>query len=73
MMETPESLRQLSSHDFAALGLDAVAYVRADPAAEADQRYVICAADGSEIARARNYDMALATARDYDLEPVSAH
>lgn len=73
MTPNTDNLRDISQQDFAVLGIDAVAYVRYDTEAARSERYVICAADGSELGRTRDYNQAVATVREYDLEPVWAH
>lgn len=64
--------RIMSDHDLAILGLQYVAYVkpidvRGEPA------FSIHAADGTEIAVLGNREIALATIRQHDMEPVCVH
>src|SRR5262249_23344346 len=62
----------LSSHAFAALGLEEVAYVK--PTAPHDELgYAIYAADGTRLAVVEDRRVALAMIRRHDLEPTSLH
>ena len=61
------------SHDqFAALGVDRVAYVRP---AVVDGRtvYAIHNADGNEMGMMAERDIAFAAVKQHDMEPVSVH
>ena len=62
----------LSPDQFAALGVDRVAYVRP---AVVDGRtvYAIHNADGNEIGRMAERDIAFAAVKQHDMEPVSVH
>jgi hypothetical protein len=63
----------MSQGDFAALGLQGVAYVRPFQTAEGADVFAIYAADGTQLALAATEDIAVATIRQNDLEPVSIH
>ncbi len=65
-------LRQLTAREFAALGMEYVAYVKP---AHVDGRdaYTIHAADGREVAVVETQALAVATVRQNDLEPLSLH
>jgi hypothetical protein len=71
--ESPEKLiGHISLEQFAALGLDRVAYVR--PAVVEGQKvYTIHSADGGEIGMMAGRDVAFAAVKQHDLEPVSVH
>ena len=71
-MDRIARIRQMTPHDLAVLGLQGVAYVRAVNA-EGGIGYMIHAADGTEIGVAQSRDLAIATIRQNDLEPVSLH
>ncbi|MFO1058369.1 MAG: DUF1150 family protein [Dongiaceae bacterium] len=71
-MKDIERIRQMTPSDLAGLGLEGVAYVR-PVTAEGRTGFVICAADGTEIGMAPTRDLAFATIRQNDLEPVSVH
>jgi len=66
-----DSIR-LSPEDFAALGIDEVAYVRERPEGEGP-RFEIHAADGGTVAEAETRDLAYATMLRNGLLPVSLH
>jgi hypothetical protein len=67
-----EKLRHISPKEFALLGMQDVAYIKRvtvnDGAA-----FAIHAADGTEVAVLPDRDIAFATIRQHDLEPVSVH
>ena len=58
--------------DFANLGLDTVAYVRAVPNA-GKTAYIIFAADGTKLASSPDRALAFATVMQNDLDPLSVH
>ena len=62
----------LSPDQFAALGVDRVAYVRP---AVVDGRtvYTIHNADGNEMGMMAERDIAFAAVKQHDMEPVSVH
>jgi len=73
-------LKHLSHQDFLDVGMDQVAYVRRvvkDNAVtdtdNADESYVIYAADGSQISVMDSYDTAVAAIHINDLCPVTLH
>ena len=71
-MDRIARIRQMTTHDLATLGLQGVAYVRTVPT-EGGIGYMIHAADGTEIGVAQSFDLAVASIRQNDLEPVSLH
>ena len=69
-MNIAEKLRQITPQDFAAMGLQQVAYVR--PAVvNGIAAFTIHAADGTQIGMAPNRDVAFAAVIQHELEPVS--
>lgn len=65
-------LRSLSANDLATLGLEELAYVK--PTVEHGMlAYAIHAANGEQLATAPNRDIAMATVRHNDLDPLSVH
>ena len=62
----------LSSSEFTALGVGAVAYVKA-VTADGKTAFAIHGADGTPLALAANRDLAFAVVRQNELEPVSVH
>jgi hypothetical protein len=72
---TPErkliaSLRALSPHDWLGFGVGAVAYVR-PVTIEGEKVFAVHAADGTPLSVARSFDVACASVRQDDMEPVS--
>jgi hypothetical protein len=72
MMNEIAKLRLISSKEFALLGVEDVAYVKRVTVNGA-ARYAIHAADGTEMAVLTDRDIAFATLRQHDLEPLSVH
>ena len=71
-MHEIEKLRQISSREFASLGMEHVAYIKRVTVNDG-VGYAIHAADGTTVAVLENRDVALATVRQHDLEPLSVH
>lgn len=72
MMNLQEKLRALSPTDFAALGMNDLAYVK--PVIVEDQNgFAIHAADGTTMAVVTDHDVAFAAIRQHELEPVNVH
>lgn len=65
-------LRQLSPQDFASFGLDHVAYVRPVTVDDA-LAFSVHAADGTPLTVLAERDVAFATVRQNDMEPLSVH
>lgn len=65
-------LRRLSPSDFAALGVDNLAYVKAVEV-EGVTGYAIHAADGTPLTVLTEREVAFAAARQHELEPLSVH
>jgi hypothetical protein len=63
---------QLSSTEFTALGVGAIAYVKT-VTAEGKTAFAIHGADGTPLALAADRDLAFAVVRQNELEPVSVH
>ena len=63
----------LSAKEFAALGLHDVAYVKPKAQENGRVRYAIHTADGAEVAVVAGREVALATVRQNDMEPLSVH
>ncbi|MCZ4281533.1 DUF1150 family protein [Kiloniella laminariae] len=62
----------MTEQDMTALGLEAVAYVKAVDV-DGEACFGIFAADGTEITVVTNRDVAFAAVRQQDLEPLSVH
>lgn len=65
-------LRQLSPKDFASFGVNDLAYVK-PTLAEGRPAFAIHAADGTALTVVPRHDVALATVRQHDMEPLSLH
>jgi hypothetical protein len=67
-----EKLKHISPQEFAVLGMQGVAYVKRvlvnDTVA-----FAIHAADGTQVALMPSRDIAMATVRQNELEPLSVH
>jgi hypothetical protein len=72
MMNTMQNLRQISAQEFALLGVQGVAYVKSVVVNGANV-FAIHAADGTQLALVPSRDLALATVRQNELEPLSVH
>lgn len=73
MEQTAHHNQPMSAQDFALLGIQQLAYVRRSHRNGADG-YEIHAADGTEIAYIpKSRDIAFATVRQHDMEPVNVH
>ena len=71
-MTIAEKLRQISPQDFAAMGMQHLAYIK--PAlVNGVSTFTIHAADGTQIGMAPNRDVAFAAVVQHELEPVSLH
>ncbi|MDX9860992.1 MAG: DUF1150 family protein [Rhodospirillales bacterium] len=64
--------RLLAPADFATLGVEDIAFVK-PVVVNGAHAYAIHAANGQHLAVVPNRDLALATVRENDLEPVSVH
>jgi hypothetical protein len=65
-------LKNISPREFALLGMNDMAYVKRIVVND-EARFAIHGADGSQLALAPSEDLAHATIRRNDLEPVSVH
>jgi hypothetical protein len=72
MMNEIEKLRLISPKEFALLGVEDMAYVKRVTVNGA-AAYAIHAADGTEMAVLADRDLAFATLRQHNLEPLSVH
>ena len=71
-MTVVEKLRSLSPTDFAALGMNGIAYVKLTMV-DGQTGYAIHAADGTPMAVVGDRDVAFAAIRQHDLEPADVH
>jgi hypothetical protein len=72
MNQIDQKLRQISAQEFALLGMQDVAYIRRVIVND-EAGFAIHAADGTEVAVLPSRDLAFATVRQHELEPVSVH
>lgn len=71
-MSEIERVRHMSARELALFGMQDIAYVKRVTAGDA-AGFAIHAADGTEIAVLADRDVAFATLRQHDLEPLSVH
>jgi hypothetical protein len=71
-MRQADWIRDISRHELGLLGVQDLAYVKR-VTVDGQIRYAIHAADGTEIAVLADRDVAFATVRQHDLEPMSVH
>lgn len=73
---TPENAKtsfiELSPQDFAALGVDKLAYVK-QIAQDGELRFEVHAADGTAVALLDSWEVAYEAVRENGLVPVSVH
>ncbi len=72
MNTDPQKYEPMSTSDFAAFGMQQIAYVKA---VETDGKtsYEVHAADGTPLTAMADRDSAFVVIRQNDLEPLSAH
>ena len=70
--ETKGRVKTFSAQDFAALGMRHIAYVRQNTQ-DGAVFWAVHAADGTEIGRMPDREVAFAACRQNDLEPLSVH
>lgn len=68
-----EAWQQLPPDEFAALGVHNVAYIKPKAQENGRTRFAIHTADGAEVAIVAGRDVAFATVRQNDMEPLSVH
>lgn len=71
-MNTHEASRVMTVQELAAMGVQEVAYVKA-VSHDGSIAYAIHAADGRPLAMVGSHDIAFATVRQNDLQPLSVH
>ena len=71
-MDWLETIRDISTYDFATLGVEDIAFVK-PVQANGTTAYSIHAADGTEIGLVSDRNVAFAAVRQHDLEPLSVH
>jgi hypothetical protein len=71
-MDNIERIRHMSPHDLALFGVQDLAYIKR-VMVDGTTGYAVHAADGTQIAMLADRDVAFATVRQHDLEPMSVH
>ena len=71
-MDWLETIRDISTRDFASLGVHDVAFVKPIEV-DGETAYSIHAADGTEMGIVSERLVAFAAVRQHDLEPLSVH
>ena len=67
-----ERIRQMSSRELALFGMQDLAYVKA-VLIDGATAFAVHAADGTQVTVLPDREIALATVRQHDLEPLSVH
>jgi hypothetical protein len=71
-MKEFERIRQMSSRELALFGMQDLAYVK-PVLVNGVTAFAVHAADGSQVTVLPDREIALATVRQHDLEPLSVH
>jgi len=71
-MTPADRLKHITPKEFAVLGMNDVAYVKRLVSND-EVAYAIHSADGAQVAVLADRDVAIATIRQHDLEPLSLH
>jgi hypothetical protein len=71
-MDKIERIKQMTASELALLGVQDFAYIK-QVVIDGASGYAVHAADGTQIAVIPDRDVAFATVRQHDLEPVSVH
>lgn len=71
--QTNQAWQEMSSSEFAALGIHDVAYVKPKALENGRTRYAIHTADGAEVAVVSGFKLAQVTVRQNEMEPLSLH
>jgi hypothetical protein len=71
-MNINDKLRHISPQDFALLGMQDLAYVKR-VVVDDEPVFAIFAADGTQVALMPDRNVAFATVRQHEMQPVSVH
>jgi hypothetical protein len=71
-MNQIEKLRHITPKEFALLGMQDIAYIKRVVLDEGSG-FAVHAADGTQVALLPDRELAFATVRQHDLEPLSVH
>lgn len=72
MQNSLEFSNSISTHDLRVLGINEVAYIKPQNL-DGQSFYTIHAADGTEVARVTEREIAVVTVRQNNMEPASIH
>jgi hypothetical protein len=72
-MHEQHALRHMTAEALAHLGLEDVAYIKPVTLEDGQAAFAIHAADGQQMAVMADREVAFATVRQNDMEPVSVH
>jgi hypothetical protein len=72
-MDSIERIRQMSARELALFGMQDLAYIKRVMGEDDAAGYAVHAADGTQIAVLADREIAFATVRQHDLEPLSVH
>ncbi|WP_246152037.1 DUF1150 family protein [Roseospira navarrensis] len=72
-IESGHMVGDMSPRDFAQLGLNHIAYIRAVETEDNETGWSIHAANGRQIGMAPSCDLAFAATRQHDMEPHRVH
>ncbi|HTV45306.1 MAG TPA: DUF1150 family protein [Stellaceae bacterium] len=71
-MDQIERIRHMSARELALFGMQDLAYIK-PVVSDGKPGYAVHAADGTQIAVLSDREVAFATVRQHDLEPLSVH
>lgn len=71
-MDRIERIKQMSARELAMFGVQDLAYIKR-VVIDGASGYAVHAADGTQIALLEDREVAFATVRQHDMEPVSVH
>ncbi|MGO8916540.1 MAG: DUF1150 family protein [Stellaceae bacterium] len=72
-MNQIEKLRHISPKEFALLGMQDMAYIKRVAGNDGVVGFAVYAADGTQVALLPDREVAFATVRQHELEPLSVH
>jgi hypothetical protein len=72
-MNKIEKLRHITPTEFALLGMQDIAYIKRIAGSDGVVGFAIYAADGTQVALLPDREIAFATVRQHQLEPLSVH
>jgi hypothetical protein len=73
MMNQIEKLKLITPKEFALLGMQDMAYIKRVAGSDGVVGFGVYAADGTQVALLPDREVAFATVRQHELEPLSVH